>query len=363
MSECAGRTGAGSAASHLVSGHGAEHERLEEELAEFTGRERALLFSSGYLANLAVISALAGRGERVLLDRLSHASLIDGARLSGAEAASLRARRRARCRAPARRPAPEPTALIATDGVFSMDGDTGAAPRARAPGARACRVAGGRRRARPRRAGRRRTRHARAVRAGNGRSAAADGYARQGLRIVRRVRRRRCRPRRVPGAKGALVYLHDGAAPAGRGRDPRRSRARAAGRLAARARAGAQRALPRAGSRRGRAVDAPPSRPSSRWYSAAQAPRSRRSASSRRRVSGSWRSARRPCRRVRRGCASRCRPRTPKPTSMLWRRRWDVPAGTRAPRAPHERAACASRRTRAGPGAAARLGREPRGVG
>src|ERR1700680_1812683 len=83
-SECAARTGAGSGAAHLVTGHGEEHARLEEELAAFTTRERALLFSTGYMANLAVICALAGSGERVLLDRLSHASLIDGARLSGA---------------------------------------------------------------------------------------------------------------------------------------------------------------------------------------------------------------------------------------------------------------------------------------
>lgn len=127
MSECAGRTGAGSAASHLVSGHGAEHERLEAELAEFTGRERALLFSSGYLANLAAISALAGRGERVLLDRLSHASLIDGARLSGAE---VRRYAHADARAAARlaEAGAGATALIATDGVFSMDGDTAPLP-------------------------------------------------------------------------------------------------------------------------------------------------------------------------------------------------------------------------------------------
>src|SRR6202042_2537044 len=84
LSECAARRGVGSAASHLVSGHGTEHAQLEEELAAFTGRERALLFSTGYMANLAVLACLAGRGERVLLDRLSHASLIDGARLSGA---------------------------------------------------------------------------------------------------------------------------------------------------------------------------------------------------------------------------------------------------------------------------------------
>src|SRR5204862_238756 len=100
MSACAARTGAGSGASHLVSGHGAEHQRLEEELAAFTGRERALLFSTGYMANLAVMSALAGRGERVLLDRLSHASLIDGALLSGAR---LRRYRHADAPAAARR--------------------------------------------------------------------------------------------------------------------------------------------------------------------------------------------------------------------------------------------------------------------
>ncbi len=64
MSAAAAHAGAGSGASHLITGHGAEHERLEEELAAFTGRERALLFSTGYMANLAVMSALAGRGGR-----------------------------------------------------------------------------------------------------------------------------------------------------------------------------------------------------------------------------------------------------------------------------------------------------------
>ncbi|TLY95379.1 MAG: 8-amino-7-oxononanoate synthase [Gammaproteobacteria bacterium] len=127
MSACAARTGAGSGASHLVSGHGAEHQRLEEELAAFTGRERALLFSTGYMANLAVMSALAGRGERVLLDRLSHASLIDGALLSGAR---LRRYRHADAQAAAGLLGAEAarTALIATDGVFSMDGDLAPLP-------------------------------------------------------------------------------------------------------------------------------------------------------------------------------------------------------------------------------------------
>jgi len=116
--------GAGSGASHLVTGHGVEHSRLEEELAAFTGRERALLFSTGYMANLAVITTLAGRGETVLLDRLSHASLIDGGLLSGA-----RFKRYAHADAAAAESAlaadAETAAVVATDGVFSMDGDVG----------------------------------------------------------------------------------------------------------------------------------------------------------------------------------------------------------------------------------------------
>jgi 8-amino-7-oxononanoate synthase len=124
MVECAGYCGAGSGASHLVTGHGVEHGRLEEELAAFTGRERALLFSTGYMANLAVITTLAGRGETVLLDRLSHASLIDGGLLSGA-----RFKRYTHADAAAAESAlaadAETAAVVATDGVFSMDGDVG----------------------------------------------------------------------------------------------------------------------------------------------------------------------------------------------------------------------------------------------
>jgi 8-amino-7-oxononanoate synthase len=127
MSRAATRCGAGSGASHLVTGHGPEHAQLEQELAAFTGRERALLFSTGYMANLAVMTTLAGPGERVLLDRLCHASLIDGARLSGAR---LRRYAHADAAAAARLLAGDAdgTALIATDGVFSMDGDLAPLP-------------------------------------------------------------------------------------------------------------------------------------------------------------------------------------------------------------------------------------------
>jgi 8-amino-7-oxononanoate synthase len=122
MSTCALRTGAGSGASHLVTGHGIEHARLEEELAAFVGRERALLFSTGYMANLGVMAALAGRGELVLLDRLSHASIIDGALLSGARFKRY-THGDADVAARLLEESPEEVTVVATDGVFSMDGD------------------------------------------------------------------------------------------------------------------------------------------------------------------------------------------------------------------------------------------------
>ncbi|MBS0417517.1 MAG: 8-amino-7-oxononanoate synthase [Proteobacteria bacterium] len=124
MGECAERCGSGSGASHLVTGHAAEHTKLEEDLAAFTGRERALLFSTGYMANLAVMTTLANRGETVLLDRLSHASLIDGGLLSGA-----RFKRFPHADADSAESAlaehSDTTSVVATDGVFSMDGDVG----------------------------------------------------------------------------------------------------------------------------------------------------------------------------------------------------------------------------------------------
>jgi 8-amino-7-oxononanoate synthase len=127
MARAALRHGAGSGASHLVSGHGSEHAALEEELAEFTGRERALLFSTGYMANLAVIGAFADRTTHLILDRLSHASIIDAAILSRA-----RLKRFAHADVAAARRLLEATgnaaALVATDGVFSMDGDCAPLP-------------------------------------------------------------------------------------------------------------------------------------------------------------------------------------------------------------------------------------------
>jgi 8-amino-7-oxononanoate synthase len=117
------RWGVGSGASHLVSGHTAEHHELEGELADFVRRPRALLFSTGYMANLAVGSVLLGRGDRIFEDRLNHASLIDAGLGSGARFAryahgDVAALRNRLGRAGTGR------TLVASDGVFSMDGDT-----------------------------------------------------------------------------------------------------------------------------------------------------------------------------------------------------------------------------------------------
>jgi 8-amino-7-oxononanoate synthase len=122
MREGAGRMGAGSGASHLVCGHSAAHHELEEALAAWTGRERALLFSTGYMANVGVLSALAARGDQIYADRLDHASLLDGARLSGARLRRY-PHRDTETLAEWLEHAEPGERLIVTDGVFSMDGD------------------------------------------------------------------------------------------------------------------------------------------------------------------------------------------------------------------------------------------------
>ena len=121
--QAANEFGVGSGAAHLVNGHSVYHQKLEEELAEFTGRESAILFSTGYMANLGVITSLLNKQDAVFEDKWNHASLLDAGLLSGArfqrylhnDIENLNARVQ---RTEARRK------LIVTDGVFSMDGDT-----------------------------------------------------------------------------------------------------------------------------------------------------------------------------------------------------------------------------------------------
>jgi 8-amino-7-oxononanoate synthase len=116
------RYGVGEGASHLLSGHSAIHQRLEGKLAEFMQTPRALLFSSGYQANIGAVTALAGPEDAIFSDALNHASLIDGVRLSRARVvryphADLEFLEKALADSRAQ------SKLIVTDGVFSMDGD------------------------------------------------------------------------------------------------------------------------------------------------------------------------------------------------------------------------------------------------
>jgi 8-amino-7-oxononanoate synthase len=120
--DAAMRWGVGAGASRLVSGNMTLHRRLEERIAAFKGMPAALLFGSGYLANLGVIPALARRGEVVFSDELNHASIIDGCRLAGAETFVYRHADPEHL-AWGLRHADGRGALIVTDGVFSMDGD------------------------------------------------------------------------------------------------------------------------------------------------------------------------------------------------------------------------------------------------
>jgi 8-amino-7-oxononanoate synthase len=127
LAAAAKKWGVGAGASHLICGHQTPHEQLQESLAAFVGMEKALLFSTGYMANLGLVTALIGRGDEVFADRLNHASLIDAVQLSRAEhmryphcdvgilkgqLAATTARRK----------------MILTDGVFSMDGDIAPLP-------------------------------------------------------------------------------------------------------------------------------------------------------------------------------------------------------------------------------------------
>ena len=130
MADGALQWGAGSGASHLVSGHLAPHEALEKEIAAFVGFPHALTFSTGYLANLAIVPTLAGRGAAIFSDKLNHASLIDAMQLAKANGAEVQRYPHGDVTALERLLATSTTAtkLIVTDAVFSMDGDLAPLP-------------------------------------------------------------------------------------------------------------------------------------------------------------------------------------------------------------------------------------------
>lgn len=120
--------GAGAGASRLVCGTLPPHEQLESALAAFKHTEAALVFGSGYLANIGIIPCLVQRGGLILADRLCHASLIDGCRLSGADVRIFRHRDSAQVESLLKRRRSIRPTLIVTDGLFSMDGDLAPLP-------------------------------------------------------------------------------------------------------------------------------------------------------------------------------------------------------------------------------------------
>ncbi|WP_019625043.1 8-amino-7-oxononanoate synthase [Thioalkalivibrio sp. ALJT] len=120
--------GVGAGAAHLINGHTRAHVELEQALARFTGHERALLFSTGYMANLALVQTLAGRHDTVFEDRWNHASLIDAVRLAGARSQRYRHADPGHLRERLQRAPDSGHRLIVTDGVFSMDGDIAPLP-------------------------------------------------------------------------------------------------------------------------------------------------------------------------------------------------------------------------------------------
>jgi 8-amino-7-oxononanoate synthase len=122
LKQAADLYGTGSGASHLVSGHSVVHQKLEEQLAQYTGRPRALLFSTGYMANMGVINALVGRRDLVLQDQLNHASLLDGGRLSQADFKRYKHVDMASLEQRLEQSSAE-RKLVVSDGVFSMDGN------------------------------------------------------------------------------------------------------------------------------------------------------------------------------------------------------------------------------------------------
>ncbi|MDX1572459.1 MAG: 8-amino-7-oxononanoate synthase [Methylophaga sp.] len=120
--------GVGSGAAHLLTGHSRFHQQLEEALAEFTGQQKVMLFATGYMANLAVVDGLLDRGDVVIQDKLNHASLLDGGRLSNATLIRYPHNDMVMLHKRLHGTVNTERKLIISDGVFSMDGDLAPLP-------------------------------------------------------------------------------------------------------------------------------------------------------------------------------------------------------------------------------------------
>ena len=126
--DAAEQEGVGAGAAHLLTGHSHYHQDLELALADFTGQQRALLFSSGYQANLGIIDGLMARGDVVIQDKLNHASLFDGSRLSEADLLRYPHANMSLLDKRLHKASTANHKLIVSDGVFSMDGDLAPLP-------------------------------------------------------------------------------------------------------------------------------------------------------------------------------------------------------------------------------------------
>ena len=126
--EAVDKEGVGSGAAHLLTGHSYYHQALEEKLADFTGQQRVLLFSTGYMANLGVIDGLLNRGDAVIQDKWNHASLLDGGRLTDADQLRYPHADMSLLHKRLHNAATAKHRLIVSDGVFSMDGDIAPLP-------------------------------------------------------------------------------------------------------------------------------------------------------------------------------------------------------------------------------------------
>ena len=116
------RYGIGARSARLISGTTEAHERLEKKIAAFKHKEKALVFGSGFLANLGILTSFAGKGDVVIMDKLCHASLIDGARLSGAEVRVFPHKHYEKCEELLKKSTAS-RKLLVTENVFGMDGD------------------------------------------------------------------------------------------------------------------------------------------------------------------------------------------------------------------------------------------------
>ncbi len=126
--EAVDKEGVGSGAAHLLTGHSYYHQALEEKLADFTGQQRVLLFSTGYMANLGVIDGLLNRGDAVIQDKWNHASLLDGGRLTDADQLRYPHADMSLLHKRLHNAATAKHRLIVRDGVLSMEGDIAPLP-------------------------------------------------------------------------------------------------------------------------------------------------------------------------------------------------------------------------------------------